>query len=336
MQINQPKVSICSPCYNVAPYIGQFLDSLLAQTYAPLEIILVNDGSTDHTLEIINSYLPAFQSAGMDIMVISQPNQGQASAINNALKLVTGKYMAWPDPDDWLAPDSIERRVAFLESHPEVALVRGNVESVEDGTGHSLSTLVDCQEPAHEIKDMFHQLRTEQLPPCPVSCLLRTNILRSVIPDMDIYSPRTGGQNWQILLPLTYHYPSWQLPEVVGYYRVRQNSHSRVHNLNERIRYIDMCMDIQKQTLSTISTTSDLLRQVDIHFLWNKFKAASWQYPDSTAALAYLKQLRELGVIQTIPFIKHRILCSRIPTYIRVLYRRSRIRMGHIRRKFIH
>lgn len=95
-----PKVSIITPCYNGEHKISKFLDSLLNQTYNNIELIVVNDGSLDKTEEVINSYKEKLISKGMDFIYLYQSNQGQAAAINNALKYFTGKYLMWPDSDD--------------------------------------------------------------------------------------------------------------------------------------------------------------------------------------------------------------------------------------------
>ena len=95
-------VSILIPCYNAAPYLAAAVDSALAQTWPHKEIIVVNDGSTDRSGEILESY----RSKG--IKVIHQENRGQCAARNRAFQECSGDYIKFFDADDWLAPRTVE------------------------------------------------------------------------------------------------------------------------------------------------------------------------------------------------------------------------------------
>jgi O-antigen/teichoic acid export membrane protein/glycosyltransferase involved in cell wall biosynthesis len=110
--MTQPLVSILIPAYNADPWIAQALESALAQTWANKEIIVVNDGSTDDTLAI------AQQFATRGVTVLSQENQGAATARNEAFNTSKGDYIQWLDADDILAPDKIERQLKALRRCP--------------------------------------------------------------------------------------------------------------------------------------------------------------------------------------------------------------------------
>lgn len=101
-------ISVLIPCYNAAPYIADALDSVLAQTVGPLEIIVVDDGSTDGSADVLDRY------RARGVTVIRQDNQGQCVAVNRALAASSGKLVKFFDADDLLAPDMIERQVARL------------------------------------------------------------------------------------------------------------------------------------------------------------------------------------------------------------------------------
>ena len=109
-------VSVVSPCYNGEDYISRYMDSILKQTYRPIEVILVNDGSADKTEEIINSYASVFERSDIILKVITKNNEGSGAAVNDGLKHITGEYLIWPDSDDFLFPESIEKRVKFYYS----------------------------------------------------------------------------------------------------------------------------------------------------------------------------------------------------------------------------
>ena len=253
-------VSIISPCYNVGPYIGRFLDSLISQTYKNLEIILVNDGATDNTGEIIESYLPRLKAEGYKVLYIVQENGGQSSAVNNALKHVTGRFLTWPDPDDWLTPDSIEKRVCFLTSHPDVGMVRCNIEQIDAKTGLSLGLFENNLDGAYTIENAFEKLVFSQTWFAPVGYMVRTDYFDKVVSSRDIYVSRRAGQNWQMMLPMAYNYPIWQMSEVLGYYHVRRESHSHsiiTHEQKQKME--DVCESILLQTLSRINLKDELL-----------------------------------------------------------------------------
>ena len=116
-------VSIITPCYNVAETLVQYLTSILNQTYKHLEVIAVDDGSTDDTSKILKDYQSVFQKNQMELKYVFQKNAGLGAAINTGLKYVTGSYLCWADPDDFFMPESIEKRLKILMNNPEYAVV---------------------------------------------------------------------------------------------------------------------------------------------------------------------------------------------------------------------
>lgn len=104
------KVSIITPCYNGERFIAETIESVLAQTYAHWEMIIVDDGSADRTAQIAAEY------AAKDgrVRVLRQPNGGTASARNRALREADGRYIALLDADDLWEPDFLERQLAFM------------------------------------------------------------------------------------------------------------------------------------------------------------------------------------------------------------------------------
>ncbi len=99
---NCPKISIIVPIYNVAPYLRQCMDSIIQQTYPNIEIICVDDGSTDESGTIADEYA----KKDSRVRVIHQSNGGVSSARNIALPHISGKYVIFVDGDDWLAPNT--------------------------------------------------------------------------------------------------------------------------------------------------------------------------------------------------------------------------------------
>jgi glycosyltransferase involved in cell wall biosynthesis len=102
-------VSVCMPCYNAASHVGAALDSVLAQTWPRVEIVAVNDGSTDRSGEVLDAY------SKRGVKVIHQENRGQCAAANRALREASGDYIKFFDADDLLSPEFIERQMLRLD-----------------------------------------------------------------------------------------------------------------------------------------------------------------------------------------------------------------------------
>ena len=115
-----PKVSIVTPSFNQAPFLEQTLRSVLEQDYPNLEYIVIDGGSSDGSLEIIQKYadrLAYWQS---------QPDQGQTDAINQGFARASGEILAWLNSDDLLLPGAVSVAVRALHEHPEAAMVYGD------------------------------------------------------------------------------------------------------------------------------------------------------------------------------------------------------------------
>lgn len=226
-------VSIITPCYNGEKFIKRFLDSIIDQTYEPVELIFVNDGSTDQTEEIVLGYQSAFEKRGIKFIYRSQPNAGQAAALNEGLKWFTGEFLTWPDSDDWLESSAIEKRVNFLESHSKYGFVRSNAWYV-DYTTLKNTRRVSVLPKRRESKLFEGLLKGTQywVPGC---YLVRTSAFLNVNPKRSIENSFVG-QNVQMLLPLAYKYLCGYMDECLYYYVNTPNSHSRV-----RRTYMQAC-----------------------------------------------------------------------------------------------
>lgn len=109
-------VSVVMPVYNSEPFLKEAIDSVLAQSVADLELILINDGSTDRSEEVIRSY------SDPRIRYFSQPNAGVARTLNRGLSLAKGAYIWRHDADDISLPTKLEEELKILQQHPDIAL----------------------------------------------------------------------------------------------------------------------------------------------------------------------------------------------------------------------
>src|SRR5438309_8460832 len=113
---SEPLVSIIIPCYNAEKYIGQTNESIFNQTYKNFEILVINDGSTDESMEIIKKY----QQLDARIKYIDQSNKGVANARNKGIEESKGNIIAFLDADDAWEPENLEVKVKILLSDPNL------------------------------------------------------------------------------------------------------------------------------------------------------------------------------------------------------------------------
>jgi len=122
-----PKLSIIMPTYNRAQFIKDAIDSVLSQDYKDFELIIINDGSTDNTREIVEKY----QKSDPRIIYLEQKNKGEYATMNRGFSLAKGRYITFVHSDDISAPDSLGSRVKCLDENPEIDIVHGNLVKID-------------------------------------------------------------------------------------------------------------------------------------------------------------------------------------------------------------
>lgn len=118
MNIQTPLISVVIPCYNQAHFLGEAVESVLAQTHRRTEVVVVDDGSTDDPAAVARRH--------PGVVFERQENQGPAAARNAGLRLSTGEYVTFLDADDRLLPHALETGLRYLAEHPECAFVSGH------------------------------------------------------------------------------------------------------------------------------------------------------------------------------------------------------------------
>ena len=222
--MDKPLVSVVTPCYNGAPYLNEYFDSILNQSYENIEMIFVNDGSKDDTEEIALEYKKRFEQKGKKFIYLYQENKGQANAVNNGFSYVKGKYLIWPDSDDVLHKDSVKVRVEFLEDNPDYDVVRTNGYSFKDDFKKKVSGL--SSEKTISSGDIFLDLVLEKTY-CACGCyMIRFSRFKELYDDLRI-PESSAGQNWQILIPMCGVSPCGYIDKEMYYVRVHNDSHSR-------------------------------------------------------------------------------------------------------------
>ncbi|PKG63482.1 MULTISPECIES: glycosyltransferase family 2 protein [Pseudoalteromonas] len=228
-------VSVFIPCYNSEFFLPKLFDSLLNQTHKKIEVIAVDDGSTDGSQNVFDAYTSKFKASGINFIVIKQVNSGQAVAINKALKVFKGDYLTWIDSDDWLDLDALRAKVEFLENNENFGFVRTDVAMYKYPDYKKVIGLFSDTRDFKNTNIFLDLILEKNVYFCPGGYLVKREALLDVLPDKHIIESR-AGQNWQLLLPLAKKYKCGYINKPLFSYLVRDSSHSHsVVDLEEKI-----------------------------------------------------------------------------------------------------
>lgn len=199
------------------------LESIIEQTYNDIQLILINNGSTDKTDEVINQYADILNQRCSDFICILQDNKGASAAINTGLKHVKGEYLIWADSDDFFEKNSIQARVEFLETHSEYDVVacRGWIVA-EDNIEKRLGEVNLRRSETVDIEQLIRNF----IVPVAGFYMIRTSVFFKYNPLGEIYEAKVG-QNWQILLSTLPYCKCRYLEEHLFNVVKRTNSDSR-------------------------------------------------------------------------------------------------------------
>lgn len=294
-------VSIITPCYNNSNVVSRYLDSVLNQTYKNIELIFINDGSTDNTESIVLSYEKLFKENEMKLIYIKQENKGLGGAINTGLKYFSGDFLCWADADDFFQLESVEKRVEFLNKNPQYGCVTTNAYVYNE---------YDLQRPIYQIADKFkynedeyqfeHHLKSESIFCCGCH-MIRREVFLDVNPEKCIF-PARRGQNWQMLLPVYYKYKRGFLNENLYNYIIYKSSMSTGDNCKEKkIQRCNEHLEIIKKTLEKMDMTNSdrkkYERLVYKNYVTNLFDICI-QYKDFNGGMKYYLKMIEYKALR--------------------------------------
>lgn len=306
--MEKPLVSIVTPCFNGEEYVTRFMNSILGQTYPNIELIFVNDGSTDRTENIVRSYKEKYEKKDIKFKYIYQENAGQAAALNKGLKFFSGEFLTWIDSDDEIMPEYIEKKVTFLQYNPSCMFCYGKAieVSVED-TEKILRTYgnrncngrYDFFEDVLYIKNVFFS-----------GYMVRTCAFDKAVLNREIYSG-AGGQNAQMLLPLGWYYgePKYVEDSVYKYYN-HCGSHS--HSLNTSEKIIEQLYKYEKILVKSIEKIQDqeaekYIEEIKKHYARLRFGNAIDTKNEELIKRHYaeLKKLDKINLHDLLLYIKY-------------------------------
>jgi glycosyltransferase involved in cell wall biosynthesis len=207
-----PRVSVVIPAYNAASTIGQTLDSVFSQTFRDFEVVVVDDGSTDQTRDVVAGY-------GGRIRVLTKVNEAKPAATRNiGVRAARGELVAFLDADDWWREDKLERQVAVFDGRPDVGLVY-TADATVDASGKVLS-VNPCPAEAH---GRIYELLTVRNAMVGSSVMARREaIARAGGFDENL----TSIENWDLWIRISRDWAVEYIDEPLTLYRVHEGNRS--------------------------------------------------------------------------------------------------------------
>jgi glycosyltransferase involved in cell wall biosynthesis len=225
-------VNIVIPCFNAEIYIERFLDSIIEQTYNDLYLIIINDGSKDATDNVLrDKCFPKLRNKNIRYNYISQKNVGVNKSFNNALQYVDGEFITWSDPDDFLSPTSIQKKVDFLKLNSEFGFVRHNAKLVKESDVFREISIIKSSGKENIFDDLLFE---NNMPVTAGNFLLRSEALFDSLSGGKIVEG-FRGQNWPLLLPISSKYKCGYIDEVLNTIVDRPNSLSDDQSYQDNI-----------------------------------------------------------------------------------------------------
>jgi len=204
MADRNPSVSVIVPLLNEVRYIKESMDSLMAQDYQPIEVVVYDGGSTDGTLDILKAY---------PVEVIVEPGLGQMAAINRGWRRTSAEFVTWWAGDDVYYPGAIRRLATELRMHPEAGLAHGDIDVIDENgsvTTHVASG--DIQLP--ELVDFTLSIMVQS------TLFRRTCLERSGMLD----ESRRLAADWDLILRVAQYHPTHYVPFTAATRRMHSGS----------------------------------------------------------------------------------------------------------------
>ena len=242
MTDERPLVSVLTPTFNGAAFVGETIESVLGQTYEPFELIVVDDGSTDETVAIVERY--ATQAHGQIRLQRNAVRRGPCRRRNDALALARGSLLAWLDQDDLWLPDKIRRQVEVFQERPEVGVVYTAYEAFDSDTGAPLV----WRDPTIEAEgDVLARLFVEGNFVASLTAAFRRVALERrglKLRERDF----SFGDDYYLWLSLALDWPFARIPDVLARYRRHaENESERLTRTNFHRRRITLLEEFLRE-----------------------------------------------------------------------------------------
>ena len=231
---NQPLVSVLMPVYNCENYILEAVESILQQTYSNFELLLIDDCSTDATVDKIKSL-----SDDRIQLIVKPKNSGYTESLNYGLQIAKGKYIARMDGDDISLPTRFEKQVAFLEAHDDVVVCGSAFETLHDNFYIAVPQSND-------------EIKVGMLQECKIghpTVMMRTSFLREH--QLTYNTKMEPAEDYDLWIRMIHFGKFHNLQESLLKYRVHQNQVSSIRNQTQ----IDIALKIKCKMLYYLDDT---------------------------------------------------------------------------------
>jgi GT2 family glycosyltransferase len=232
------------PSFNHAPFLPTAIESVLAQTYPSVELVIVDDGSADKSLEIAQGYASRYPGRVKVFSHDGNANRGVSATGNLALAKSAGPYWCGLSSDDAFIADKVERQVRFLEEHPAVGMVYGRATVIDD-TGRIVG-------PGY-VRDLSRE-------PDPIPRLLQDNciwgqtamIRRECFEKVGLHDESLMYSDWELWIRIAAHYRIAFLPSPVAYYRIHATNSSLGQPVDVHLaRHLDVMRALERKAPGT-------------------------------------------------------------------------------------
>lgn len=266
-----PLVSVIVPCFNYGAYVGDALRSILEQDYPAIELIVIDDGSTDDSALRIEEVLSGWRSypAVCRVEFVRQPNQGVSAALNQGLNLARGEFVATFDADDVMVPGRIALQADYLIAHPQVGCVGGRALRIDQS-----GAVLPKKNKAREVRRYdFAQALAQALVVGGNLVMYRRDAMFAA----GRYDPQLRVQDFQMTLKIAHAgYHVHVIPDAVTLYRKHEGGLSR--DYLAEYRYGMRLLDLYRDHPAYESGKARLLTKIlgpavtqDKRFAWSLF-----------------------------------------------------------------
>jgi len=203
--LDTPKITVTMPVYNGEKYLREAIDSILNQTYDDFELLIINDGSTDGSFEIMKSYNdPRIR------ILQNETNLGLVVTRNRGISNARGEYIAILDCDDIAYPNRLAEQVTFMDTHPEFSMIGSGVEII-DKSGNSNGNIWQYDAPAATIPSilLFHNYFVQS------SMFIR----KKCLPEVCYRTTYAPAEDYDLWVRMASGSKVWNLPQILNKYR---------------------------------------------------------------------------------------------------------------------
>jgi glycosyltransferase involved in cell wall biosynthesis len=222
--IPMPLVSVIMPAYNAARLIAESIQSVIDQDYTHLEVIVVDDGSSDGTPEVAEQF-------GERVRVLRQKNAGPAAARNRGIAAAKGDFIAFLDADDVWLPGKIAMQVKYLQDHPDVGVVFGGFSrwyAEADGSFATPPTPINLNTSLKLVSEHTGWIYKDILLDS-VICIITAMVRRSVIDTVGAFDESlVTGEDYDLWLRVSHQFRAAEIDRTLAYYRINSSSTTNV------------------------------------------------------------------------------------------------------------